>query len=63
MGRQEMHYVVKLLGQVGYFLVQVVHLKEKKNNIYIFYISFFYLGILLLRCLDPGVHFQQHKCL
>lgn len=28
MRRQEMHYVVQLLGQVGDFLVQIVHLKR-----------------------------------
>lgn len=40
MRRQEMHYVVKLLGQVGYFLVQVVHLKGKKKYIFLHFFFF-----------------------
>lgn len=41
-GLQEMHYVVQILGQSSYFLIQVVHLRKKKkiNTVCVLIISF-----------------------
>lgn len=67
MRRQEMHYVVKLLGQVGYFLVQVVHLKGKKKYIFLhfffFNLNICYWGGLILGCIfsHTNAHELSHK--